>query len=123
MTTEDSPMPVSQTTGDSIERTVPDSNPQLATAQTNGGDATEIAPRFDLSTFLLLVICTLLIIYTLYFGRVVIIPLMVALLLKLVLSPVVRMLASLRIPEWAGAALVLTGVIAGVGYGIFVLSS
>ena len=123
MTTEDSPVLVSRATSEAVERTAPDSNPELATAQTNGSDATEIAPRFDLSTFLLLVICTLLVIYTLYFGRVVIIPLMVALLLKLVLSPVVRMLASLRIPEWAGAALVLAGVIVGVGYGIFVLSS
>ena len=124
MRTEDPPVTesVSRAVRRPIDRVAPDSSPEVATAQTNGSEAGEIAPRLDLSTFLLLVICTLFVIYTLYFGRVVTIPLMMALLLKLVLSPVVRVLASLRIPEWAGAALVLTGVIAGVGYGIFALS-
>jgi predicted PurR-regulated permease PerM len=89
----------------------------------NGAGVAETESRWDLSTFLLLVICSLLVIYALYLARVVIIPLMVALLLKLVLSPVVRMLASLRVPEWAGAALVLTVVVAGVGYGIFALAA
>jgi len=89
-------------------------------------DGEFVAPgqrEFDLPTFLLLVICVLLVAYTLYFGRVVIIPLMVALLLELLLAPVVRALVSLRIPEWAGAALVLTAVAAGVGYGISALAA
>lgn len=96
---------------------------ESATAPSNGTVAAADGYRFDLSTFLLLVICILLVIYTLYFGRVVIIPLMVALLLKLVLSPIVQTLASFRIPQWAGAAVVLAAVIVGGGYGMFALSS
>jgi predicted PurR-regulated permease PerM len=113
------PAPLQQTS----EQPPPD-HAQTASASS---DASEfIAPSerdFDLPTFLLLVICVLLVVYTLYFGRVVIIPLMVALLLKLLLAPVVRALVSLRIPEWAGAALVLTAVAAGVGYGISALAT
>jgi predicted PurR-regulated permease PerM len=114
---------VSQTPQEAIDRAVPDSSPATTPAPPDGGEASEAVSRFDLTTFLLLVICVVLAIYTLYFGRAVIIPLMVALLLKLVLSPVVSALSSLRLPEWAGAALVLTGVVAAVGYGIFALSS
>jgi predicted PurR-regulated permease PerM len=125
MPTEDSPVTGSalQAPHQPIDRAAADSTPEITTAQSNGSEASEVARRFDLSTFLLLVICVVLAIYTLYFGRTVIIPLMVAVLLKLVLSPVVRALSSVRIPEWAGAALVLTVVVAGVGYGVFVLSS
>lgn len=114
---------MSQAAQQPIVRAAPDPRPEITNASTDGSEGSEIAPRFDLSTFLLLVICIVLAIYTLYFGRAVIIPLMVALLLKLVLSPVVRALSSMRVPEWAGAALVLTAVVAGAGYAIFALSS
>jgi predicted PurR-regulated permease PerM len=80
-------------------------------------------PSFELRTLLLLIITGLLVVYMLYVARVVVIPLMVALLLKLVLSPVVRALAAWRIPESIGAALVLAVGVAGVGYGVFSLSA
>jgi len=99
------------------------SAPSGASASANGEPIAPGQREFDLPTFLLLVICVLLIAYTLYFGRVVIIPLMVALLLKLLLAPVVRALVSLHIPEWVGAALVLAAVAAGVGYGISALAA
>jgi predicted PurR-regulated permease PerM len=86
-------------------------------------DAPEAEPPFDLQTLLLVIITGLLVTYMLYVARVVIIPLMVALLLKLVLSPVVRTLASWRIPESVGAALVLAAGVAALGYGIFALSA
>ena len=123
MRTEDAPAtaPELETPHQPVDRATP--RPEIAAEPSHAGEPNETAPRFELSTFLLLVICVVLAIYTLYFGRVVIIPLMVALLLKLVLSPVVRALSSLRIPEWAGAALVLTVVVTGVGYAIFALSS
>ncbi|HZF33847.1 MAG TPA: AI-2E family transporter [Candidatus Angelobacter sp.] len=123
MPAEDSPIMGSVSQGPQIDRAEPDHTPQITTAPPTGGEASESVPPFDLATFLLLVISVVLAIYTLYFGRVVIIPLMVALLLKLVLSPLVSALSLLRVPEWAGAALVLTAVVAGVGYGIFALSS
>src|SRR5436190_7714474 len=98
MPTEDAPVtePVSEAPHQPIDRALPSPSPEIAAEPSNAGEPSETAPRFELSTFLLLVICVVLAIYTLYFGRVVIIPLMVALLLKLVLSPVVRALSSLR---------------------------
>lgn len=107
----------------SLEPAAPDADAGHAAPSANGSSAAPTEARWDLSALLLLVICTLLVAYTLYVARVVLIPLTVALLLKLVLSPVVRTLSSWRIPEWAGAALVLTAVVAGVGYGIFALAS
>lgn len=98
-------------------------SPHDATDSASGDAALRVERGFDLPTFVLLVICVLLVTYTLYFGRVVIIPLMVALLLNLLLSPVVRTLTSLRIPEWAGAGLVMVVMIAAVGQGIFALSA
>ena len=83
----------------------------------------EVEHAFDLQTLLLVIITGLLVTYMLYVARVVVIPLMVALLLKLVLSPIIRTLASWRIPESVGAAIVLAAGVAGVGYGIFVLSA
>jgi predicted PurR-regulated permease PerM len=85
--------------------------------------AVEAERPFDLRTLLLLIIAGLLVTYMLYVARVVMIPLMVALLLKLALSPVVRVMASWRVPESIGAAIVLAVGVAGVGYGIFALSA
>src|SRR5437867_2714300 len=90
MRTEDAPAtaPELETPHQPVDRATP--RPEIAAEPSHAGEPNETAPRFELSTFLLLVICVVHAIYTLYFGRVVIIPLMVALLLKLVLSPVVR---------------------------------
>src|SRR6202166_187322 len=60
--------------------------------------------------------------YTLYFCRSLLLPLVLALLLWLLLSPVVRGLKRLRIPEPLGAGLVLLTVLGGVGFGIYQLS-
>ena len=45
--------------------------------------------------------------YTFYFAREFLLPVMLAVLLNFLLSPVVRALARARIPEFLGAALVL----------------
>src|ERR1700688_3704310 len=60
--------------------------------------------------------------YTLYFCRSLLLPLVLALLLWLLWSPVVRVLKRLRIPEPLGAGLVLLTVLGGVGFGIYQLS-
>lgn len=58
----------------------------------------------------------------LYFGKPFLLPLVVAFLTALALRPVVRALASLRIPEWVAALLVvLTGTMA-LGAGAYKLS-
>jgi predicted PurR-regulated permease PerM len=60
--------------------------------------------------------------YTLYFARAVILPLVLAFLLTFLLRPVVRDLKRLRIPEWAGAALVLLVLLSITSYGVLKLS-
>jgi predicted PurR-regulated permease PerM len=60
--------------------------------------------------------------YTLYFCRSLLLPLVLAGLLSLLLSPVVRALKRLHIPEPLGAGLVLLTVLGSVGFGIYQLS-
>jgi len=61
--------------------------------------------------------------YTLYFCRSLLLPLVLAVLLALLLSPAVRGLKRLRIPEPLGAGLVLLALLATVGFGIYELSA
>jgi predicted PurR-regulated permease PerM len=60
--------------------------------------------------------------YTLYFARTLILPFILALLLNFLLRPVVRALAKINIPEFAGAALVLVALLGSAGYGVMKLS-
>jgi predicted PurR-regulated permease PerM len=60
--------------------------------------------------------------YTLYFCRSLLLPLVLAGLLSLLLSPAVRGLKRLRIPEPLGAGLVLLAVLGSAGFGVYQLS-
>ena len=60
--------------------------------------------------------------YTLYFARDLILPFVLALLLDFLLRPIVRALKKIKIPEFAGAALVLIILLGSVGYGAIKLS-
>lgn len=60
--------------------------------------------------------------YTLYFGRAFFLPIVLALLLNSLLSPVVRVLHRLRIPNALGAGLVVFGLLGGLGWGVYELS-
>ncbi len=60
--------------------------------------------------------------YTLYFARALILPFTLALLLNFLLRPVVRVLKKIRVPELAGAALVLVALLGSAGYGVIRLS-
>jgi predicted PurR-regulated permease PerM len=60
--------------------------------------------------------------YTLYFGRAFFLPIVLALLLNSLLSPVVRGLKKLRIPNALGAALVVFGMLGAFGWGMYELS-
>lgn len=60
--------------------------------------------------------------YTLYFAQTIFVPIVLAFLLNLLLSPVVRKLARWRLPEPVGAALVLVVLLAVVGLAVFQLS-
>jgi predicted PurR-regulated permease PerM len=59
--------------------------------------------------------------HTLRVGRDLFLPLLLAFLLSFLLSPLLRMLKRARIPEAAGAALLLTLLVGGVGLGLYSL--
>ncbi len=61
--------------------------------------------------------------YTIYFARSVLLPVVLALLLSFLLAPVVRALAKVRIPPALGAALLLLGVVAALGFGVSFLTT
>ncbi|WP_336491950.1 AI-2E family transporter [Methylobacterium nigriterrae] len=75
----------------------------------------------------ILVLSLLAIVYTLYLGREIILPIVLALVLKLLLGPVMRILHErLRLPNSLAAALlilVVFGAIAGVGFTISIPAS
>jgi len=60
--------------------------------------------------------------YTLYFGRAFFLPIVLALLLSSLLSPVVRALNKLHIPHGIGAALVIFTLLGSLGLGIYELA-
>ncbi|HKH47758.1 MAG TPA: AI-2E family transporter [Thermoanaerobaculia bacterium] len=60
--------------------------------------------------------------YTLYFARAFFLPIVLALLLSFLLTPVVRMLNKLRIPNGLGAALVIFALLGSLGLGIYELA-
>lgn len=61
--------------------------------------------------------------YTLYLGRAFFLPIILAILLSLLLTPVVRLLKKLRIPEALGAALVVFGLLGLLGWGVYELAT
>lgn len=61
--------------------------------------------------------------YTLYLGRAFFLPIILAVLLSLLLTPVVRLLKKLRIPEGLGAALVVFSLLGLLGWGAYELAA
>jgi len=61
--------------------------------------------------------------YTLYLARSFFLPIILALLLSLLLSPIVRGLKRLYIPEGLGAALVVLGLLGVLGLGVYELAT
>lgn len=70
----------------------------------------------------LVVIAVLATLYTLYFGREFFIPIVFAILLNFLLSPVIRGLARLRIGPPIGAAIVVVLLLGAVGGGVYSLA-
>jgi predicted PurR-regulated permease PerM len=83
---------------------------------------TELLHRpFDVRSIALTSLFILAVFYTIYFMRSVLLPIVLALLLSYLLRPIARALARLRIPLSIGAAFILVGLFAIVGYGISAL--
>jgi predicted PurR-regulated permease PerM len=78
---------------------------------------------FDVRSIALSGLFILAVFYTIYFMRSILLPIVLALLLSYLFRPIVRGLAQLRIPLPVGAALILIGFLALVGYGISALAT
>ena len=62
------------------------------------------------------------VLYTLYFARAFLLPITLAVLLDFLLSPIIRLLKRVRVPEPAGAALVLVVLLGALGVGVYSLA-
>lgn len=60
--------------------------------------------------------------YTIYFARPFLLPIVLAVLLDFLLSPIIRFLKGLRVPEPVGAAIVVAGLLGLVGAGAYSLA-
>jgi predicted PurR-regulated permease PerM len=73
-----------------------------------------------------LILTILAVVYSLYFGKEVVLPIVLAVILKLLLGPAMRLLGRLRLPDALSAVLlilVVFGAIASVGFAISVPAS
>jgi predicted PurR-regulated permease PerM len=80
------------------------------------------APGTSARTVAIVVLGVLAVLYTLYFARTFLIPIAFAILLDFLLSPAVRLLERLRIPNWLGAAIVVLGLVGFTAFGVYRLS-
>jgi predicted PurR-regulated permease PerM len=78
---------------------------------------------FDVRSFALSGLFILALFYTMYFMRSVLLPIVLALLLSYLFKPVLRALARLGVRPAFGAAILLFGLIAIIGYGISFLAT
>ncbi|MEO7086614.1 MAG: AI-2E family transporter, partial [Gemmatimonadaceae bacterium] len=113
--TDDSvPDPRLDTNAQAADRRGPPPNLEKTDAAIEGRRARSI----DLN-----VLAVLAVLYTLYFAREFLLPIVYAILLNFLLSPVVRWLARLRIKPPIGSALVILAILGALGSGAFKLSS
>src|SRR5213082_332654 len=70
----------------------------------------------------LVVIAVLATLYTLYFARAFFIPIVFAVLLNFLLSPLIRKLTHINIRPPLGAGIVVIGLLAAVGGGVYALA-
>jgi predicted PurR-regulated permease PerM len=101
---------------------------QPAPLDRSASEASATLPAFDgavrVRCRMLTGLFTLAVFYTMYFAKSLLIPIVLAVLFNLLLAPVVRLLRSyLRLPEWAGAAIILLGLAAGLIAAFYGLSA
>lgn len=83
---------------------------------------TPFPARVDIRSFSLTGLFLLATLYTLYVARAFVMPLIVALLLAILFRGAVRWLARAHIPQGVSAALILAGLLAATGIGLYSLS-
>jgi predicted PurR-regulated permease PerM len=78
--------------------------------------------RVEVRSIAITGLLVLAVLYTLYFARALLLPIVLAVLLDFLLSPVIRALKRARIPEPVGAALVVLGLLGALGFGGYSLA-
>jgi predicted PurR-regulated permease PerM len=78
--------------------------------------------RLEIRSIAITGLFVLAILYTIYFARAFLLPIVIAVLLDFLLSPVIRGLKRLRIPEPVGAALVVLTLLGVLGGGVYSLA-
>ncbi|MBA4095585.1 MAG: AI-2E family transporter [Rhodospirillum sp.] len=115
-----------KTEPDSTPRAAPAAAPAQAEIESPVAEVAEAAEQIgrtiNVQTVFLGVIATLLVLYTFYFARTVFMPVVLACMLNLVLTPVVLALARAHIPAPAGAGLVVFVFLFVLGVGLFTLA-
>jgi predicted PurR-regulated permease PerM len=93
------------------------------TAKNDGDASAEVILGKDAKACKLYLRClvVLAIFYTLYLGRAVVLPIVLALLFTLILSPAIGLLKRMRIPEPVGAAIVVAALVYLIGFGAYSL--
>jgi predicted PurR-regulated permease PerM len=81
------------------------------------------APPWQIRSVVLTGIFLLLLLYTLRIAAPLFVPISLAVLLSLLLSPLVRRMARWRVPESVGAAIVMLGLITMVGAAVYLLAT
>lgn len=87
------------------------------------GEAAPAPPsvRGEHASLVVIGLFVLAVLYTCYFARALLLPIVLAMLFSLLLSPVVRALKGYRLPEPAGAAIVMFCLLGGIGAGAYTL--
>ena len=78
---------------------------------------------FDIRSLALTGLFVLAILYTVYFMRSILLPLVLALLLSYLIRPLVRVCVRIHIPPPLSAAVILLALVGSVGYGLFLLAT
>jgi predicted PurR-regulated permease PerM len=106
---------------DTPDAATPDPAGGTVTAPDLGKLGQALRDRIEVRSIAITGLFVLAVLYTLYFARGFLLPIVLAVLLDFLLSPVIRTLKRARIPEPVGAALVilsLLGAVAGAGYSL-----
>jgi predicted PurR-regulated permease PerM len=88
----------------------------------DSGSASILGQNADVRHVALLILTLLALLYTLRFAQAFFLPIVLAILLNLLLSPVVRLLRSIRIPEPLGAGIVIVVLLGVLGFGVYRLT-
>lgn len=76
----------------------------------------------DRRSMLLGILVVFAVFYSLYFARAVFLPITIAIILSLLLSPLVRAMGKRGLPAWVSAAIILTVLLGTVSYGVYSLA-